>query len=250
MLVTRPATEAARWVSDFRAHGVDAIALPLIAIEPVEDEALLAAARAAVSGYSALMFVSAAAVSHFFGGAEVVQSGPRFWATGPGTTRALEQAGVPLSSIDSPPSDAGGFDSEALWMRVASQVRTGTRVLIVRGGEAAGRPAGRDWLAREIIAAGGLCDAVVAYRRLPPVFGDAQRRIASDAATGAAIWLFSSSEAIANLCRAMPGTDWRCACAIATHARIGEAARSAGFGRVRVSAPTMAALVASIESSE
>jgi len=250
VLVTRPATEAARWVGDLRARGLDAVALPLIAIEAVEDPALLAAARARVAGYSALMFVSAAAVAHFFDNPELGKSGQRFWATGPGTARALEQVGVPLSCIDAPASDAASFDSEALWARVAAQVRPGTRVLIVRGGESAAKPAGRDWLAREIAAAGGVCDAVVAYRRLPPVFGEAERRIARDAATGRAIWLFSSSEAIANLLRAMPGADWRSARAIATHARIGEVARGAGFGRVMISSPSMAALVASIESFE
>jgi uroporphyrinogen-III synthase len=92
-------------------------------------------------------------------------------------------------------------------------------------------------------------DTVVAYRRLPPLFDVIQHRLALDGAQGRAIWLFSSSEAIANLCqRAMPGTDWHAASAVATHARIGEAARAAGFGALRVCTPLLAALAASIES--
>jgi uroporphyrinogen-III synthase len=122
------------------------------------------------------------------------------------------------------------------------------RVLIVRGGDAAGQPSGRDWLAREIDAAKGLRDTVVAYRRLPPSFDDAARALALDGAAGRAVWLFSSSEAIANLRDAMPDTGWHAASAVATHARIGEAARAAGFGAVRVCPPLREALVASIES--
>jgi uroporphyrinogen-III synthase len=252
VMVTRPAREAARWVAELRAAGLEAVALPLIAIEPLDDAAELQAARQRLSDYDALMFVSAAAVEHFFraGGALPSAMRQRFWATGPGTRGALQEAGVPASAIDAPPDDAEQFDSEALWARVQPQVRPGARVLIVRGGDASGQPAGRDWLAREIAAAGGVCDTVVAYRRLLPFLSAAERQAAAEGAAGHAIWLFSSSEAIANLCRALPATSWRSARAIATHPRIAETARNAGFGTVRVSSPGLAALVASIESFE
>ncbi|RZL88621.1 MAG: uroporphyrinogen-III synthase [Variovorax sp.] len=250
VIVTRPARETARWVDDLRAAGLDAVALPLIGIEPLDDLHDLHAAWQRLSEYAALMFVSAAAAEHFFRGAGTLPSSAhlRFWATGPGTCRALQQAGVPASLIDAPAADAAQFDSEALWERVHSQVHPGVRVLIVRGGDAAGQPTGRDWLRREIAAAGGACDTVVAYRRLPPSLGTAERRIATEGAAGDAIWLFGSSEAIANLHRALPDVDWCSARAIATHARIAEAARHAGFGHVCVSQPGLAALVASIES--
>jgi len=249
LLITRPATEAARWVDELRAAGVDAVALPLIAIGPLEDPAPLEAAWRRLSGYDALMFVSAAAAEHFFRGIDVpLPASLRLWATGPGTVRGLQAAGVAPAAIDAPPADAAQFDSEHLWARVADQVRAGFRVLIVRGGDAAGQATGRDWLAREIAAQGGACDAVAAYRRLPPPFGAAERRLAAEGASGAAAWLFSSSEAIANLCRLMPATGWQQARALVTHERIAEAARAAGFGRVQVSRPSLAALVASIES--
>jgi uroporphyrinogen-III synthase len=252
VIVTRPAREAARWVAQLRAAGLEAVALPLIAIEPLDDPAQLQMARQRLPDYDALMFVSAAAAEHFFraGGALPPAVRQRFWATGPGTRGALQESGVPASAIDAPPADAEQFDSEALWARVQSQVHPGARVLIVRGGDASGQPAGRDWLAREIAAARGVCDTVVAYRRLVPSLGAAERRAAAEAAAGRAIWLFSSSEAIANLCHALPATSWRSARAVATHARIAEAARNAGFGTVRVSSPGLAALVASIESFE
>lgn len=250
VIVTRPAREARQWVDDLRAAGLQAVALPLIAIAPVADAEPLRRAWRQLAGCSALMFVSATAVEHFFQHRDAAASlaGQRFWATGPGTTRALLRAGVPPESVDAPPPEATRFDSEALWERVCTQVSAGVRVLIVRGGDEAGRPTGRDWLANEIDAAGGLRDTVVAYRRLPPSFDAAQRQLAVDGAEGRAIWLFSSSEAIGNLQRAMPGTDWHAASAVATHARIGEAARAAGFGALRVCTPLQDALVASIES--
>jgi len=250
VIVTRPAREAARWVDELRAAGLQAVALPLIAVEPLSDPKDLQALRQRLTDYDALMFVSAAAVEHFLAGAGVAPSTlrRRFWATGPGTARALRQAGVPASAIDAPPADADRFDSEALWARVQAQVRAGVRVLIVRGGDASGQPAGREWLAREIAAAGGAFDVVAAYRRLAPSFGDAERHLAAEGASGRAVWLFSSSEAIGNLRHALPATHWQAARAIATHARIAETAQEAGFGTVRLSRPGLAALVASIES--
>jgi len=249
LLITRPAREAARWVDDLRAAGLDAVALPLIAIEPLDDPAPLRAAWQRLAECDALMFVSAAAAENFFRGIDVgLPARLRCWATGPGTVRGLREAGVPVAAIDAPPADAPQFDSESLWRLVAPQVRPGFKVLIVRGGDAAGQATGRDWLAREIASAGGLCDAVAAYRRLPPAFGDAERRWAAEGASGAATWLFSSSEAIANLCRLLPSVAWQQARAIATHERIADAARAAGFGRVHVCRPSLPAVVASIES--
>lgn len=249
LLVTRPAREAARWVDELRAAGVAATALPLIAIEPLDDAAALGEARRSIAEFDALMFVSAAAAEHFLAGLDrPLPPGLRFWGTGPGTVRGLREAGVPEQAIDAPPADAPQFDSEQLWRRVAPQVRAVTRVLVVRGGGADGRPAGRDWLARKIVAAGGRVDEVAAYRRVLPAFGEAERGLATEAAAGRATWLFSSSEAIGNLCRLMPALQWRSARAIVTHERIAQAAREAGFARLKVSRPSLAALVASIES--
>jgi len=250
VIVTRPAREAQRWVAALRAAGLDAVALPLIVIDTLPPPAAQLATRLPLDRYDALMFVSAAAVEHFFARhahAADLQAMPRCWATGPGTTRALLDAGVPAATIDAPSAQAIQLDSEALWERVQAQVLAGARVLIVRGGDASGHATGRDWLARQIEAAGGVVDTQVAYRRLPPSFGADDMQLAMEGARGEATWLFSSSEAIANLCQALPGTAWQAARAVATHARIAQAAQDAGFGLVRTSAPTMAALVASIE---
>ena len=62
------------------------------------------------------------------------------------------------------------------------------------------------------------------------------------------LWLFSSSEAVANLCAALPSQDWSSARALATHPRIADAARRAGFGRVDATAASLEAVVRSLES--
>ena len=89
---------------------------------------------------------------------------------------------------------------------------------------------------------------MVAYARRAPQLDAAQRELASTAASDGTVWLFSSSEAIANLVQAMPGQDWQQARAVATHPRIAEAARLAGVGVVCESRPAIADLLVSIES--
>lgn len=259
VIVTRPARDAGRWVEALRARGIDAVALPLIEIAALPPG--LPTGPLDARPYAALMFVSAAAVDGFFernraaapaGPAQTAMdliAAARCWATGPGTAQALVDAGVPPERIDRPPTAAGRFDSEALWAQVQGQVPAGERVLRVRGSDAAGRPAGRDWLAQTLEAAGIGVDTAVVYRRLAPRLDDAARALAAaSTADDGHVWLFSSSEAIAHLVAAMPGTDWRNARAWATHPRIAEAARAAGFGAVHEVPASLGALVASIES--
>ena len=256
VIVTRPRREAQSWQEMLQGRGFDALALPLIAISPVNDSAALREAWRGLANIQAVMFVSANAVSHFFDAApDGLRSGwldgsvsARAWATGPGTRQALLDAGVPEMRIDCPASTSPQFDSETLWRLVAAQIRAGSRVLIVRGGDAGGVPAGRDWLAAQLEGAGGVCDAVVAYARTPPAWSTDEAACARQAAADGSIWLFSSSEAIANLAALVPAQRWGQARAVATHPRIAQAARDAGFGVVCESRPALAEVVASIES--
>ena len=263
VLVTRPAEAAAAWVARLARHGIAAEALPLIQITPEPASGAIAQARQHLQRYAAVMFVSGNAVTALLGpdsidfkrnsaaspvhqAQEAIET--RAWSPGPGTTQALAAAGWPRARIDEPAVDAAQFDSEALWAQVAPQVRAGLRVLIVRGGDAAGRLAGRDWLALRLQQAGVQVDQVLAYRRAAPVLGTAQRARALAAASDGTLWLFSSSEAVANLRHGLPAVDWRAARALATHPRIAQAARDAGFGTVQDTRPALADVVASIES--
>ena len=266
VIVTRPAREAAQWVSLLGARGIGAVALPLIDIGPCRDADAVHApqqARARLAQYRAVMFVSGNAVVHFFeqkmppalDGQALAAIKTRAWAPGPGTVRALEQAGVPPDGIDGPAPDAPQFDSEALWQQVATQIRPGDRVLIVRGRSATPQGVhesqgnGRDWLARQIEAAGGMVEFVVAYQRGAPHFSAHEVALAQQAACDGSLWLLSSSEAVAHLAEALPGQHWGAAHALATHPRIAEAARAAGFGTVGECRPALDDVVASIESA-
>jgi uroporphyrinogen-III synthase len=271
VIVTRPQPEAAHWVRDLRARGFAAEAIPLICIQPVTNadaRAALQQARERLDQYRVAMFVSGNAVRYFFQqpfstglpGIPLLDAGRsmrtvRAWVTGPGTARALLEIGCPLEQIDVPDVTAGQqADSEALWARVQTQIWPGVPVLMVRGGDAAGCPIGRAWLADQLTAAGAQIETVVAYWRRPPfLFGGRRKRIHRAATQDGSVWLISSSEAVTNLLTimhtAMPDLDLQNAYAITTHPRIAYAARVAGFGMVAESAgPTLDAVIRSIES--
>ncbi|QEA14008.1 uroporphyrinogen-III synthase [Comamonas flocculans] len=260
-IVTRAAPDAERWVAALQQQGIAALALPLLAIRALSVPALrqgLQQARQRSGDYQALMFVSGNAVRHFFEqNTAQTLAGPapaaiktRCWAPGPGTVRALQSCGVPAALIDGPHDHAAQFDSEALWQQVAPQIGPGTRVLVVRG---TGDPQcaqgqGRDWLARRLAAAGARVDLIASYERCAPPLDESAQALARAAAGDGSLWLFSSSEALAHLPALAPGQDWSGARALATHPRIAEAARRAGFAQVRDCRPALADVAASIKS--
>ena len=272
VIVTRPRLEADAWVAQLRALHLDAVALPLIHIGAPADKSNVNKAWADLHNYSAVMFVSSNAVRQFYAsnmasaGVFVDDSAiknivnetakPRFWATGPGTREALLAQSVPAGLIDAPALDAQQFDSEALWACVQSQVKPGDRVLIVRGSSVGESGAdgvnmnGRPWLADQLTAAGVQVDVVVSYLRSAPVFDAAQQAFVVQSRQNGSLWLLSSSEAVGNLIlatRQLDG-DWSQARALATHPRIGQAAKNAGFGVVYESRPLLEEVAASIES--
>lgn len=248
VLVTRPAAQAAAWVEQLRVRGIDAESLPLIEIVAVDDRSALRAAWETLAEHSLVFFVSANAVQHFF--AARPESGA--WpggvvaaAPGPGTADALRAVGLPDAAIVSPATDAAQFDSEALWARLQGRNWRGARVLVVRG------DGGRDWLADRLTEAGAQVDALSAYRRVATSFaGAARERLEAAVAGDEVVWLFSSSEAIANLARAAGNTGWGRARAVATHPRIAARARGLGFGVVVESGASLDAVVACIQSIE
>ena len=251
VVLTRPRHEAGRWAQALGARGHEVVLLPLIEIGPAPDIEALRRAAGGLSQCTAAMFVSGSAVRAFFRDGTPPSPWPartRAWCTGPGTTQALQAAGVPAANIDAPGPDAAQFESEALWELVAGRVRSGTRVLLVRGAGADGRPAGRDWLASQLQAAGAQVEIVAAYTRHAPTWSAQERDAASQAARDGSTWLLSSSEAVANLRALMPDVPLSQARAVATHERIAQAAREAGFGVVCLSRPSEDAVTATLES--
>ena len=286
VIVTRPAHDAAIWVGQLQSHGVNALALPLIEIAAASgaaDVLALQTAQQNLASYAACMFVSGNAVEYFFKHlvplAQLNQAreapkniaksllqwpaSTRFLAPGPGTALALRDAGVPPDSIDCPPPDAGQFDSAALWAVIGPRNWRGARVLLVRG-HTDELPSAihalteavppRDWLTRKWQAAGAQVDVVNVYERRAPELTAAQLNLAKVASGDGSVWLFSSSEAVANLVRngALASTDWSGARAIATHPRIVQTVQAAGWGAVAAARPALADIVQvwrSIESS-
>jgi uroporphyrinogen-III synthase len=257
VVITRPSGDAQAWVDALQAAGHQALALPLIDVGPATHTQPVMQAWAQWPSFQAVMFVSAQAVRYFFErqpASPTWANGPRCWATGPGTHKALLQAGVPLGCIDSPAADAAQFDSEALWQRVSTQVQADKPVLIVRGHDVNTQPdaalsgTGRDWLAQKLQAAGASAQFVVAYERRAPVWSAQEKAQATQAATDASVWCFSSSQAIQNLVHTLPRQSWAKARCIATHPRIAQTAQGLGFGEIHMSKPSLADVLVLLES--
>ena len=250
VIVTRPAAQAADWVRQLRARGIDAAALPLIGIAPIEDGAALVEAWRTLAQQRLVAFVSPNAAEQFFTrrpASNTWPTGVLAGSPGPGTTRVLVGLGVPAAQIVEPAADALQFDSESLWAQLAGRDWQGANVLIVRG------DGGRDWLAETLRGRGARVAHVAAYRRSAPRFDAPETELLRSAigAPAAHLWMFSSSEAIDHLAaatRADLGADWSRAQAIATHPRIASRARQLGFWQVTQAQPSLDAVVACIQS--
>ncbi len=260
VIVTRPQADAGKWVDDLCAAGHEAKALPLMEVSGPASPQVVEEAWDKLETFNAVMFVSGNAATYFlklkppkslvFSAQAATKI--RAFAPGPGTAAALLRAGVPPTFIDAPPVDAAQFDSEALWAVVKSQVVSGFRLLVVRGAHAEvkahSKGTGRDWFADQVRAVGGTVEFVVAYRRGAPIWTSAQQTLAQEALVDGSVWLFTSSEAVMHLPVLCAGRSFQNAKAVATHARIAQAVRSIGFGTVVESAPSLPALLSSIES--
>lgn len=249
VLVTRPQPQADDWVAQLAARGVDAVALPLLAIAAPADPQPVQAAWRALPAQALAMFVSPSAVERFFAlrpADPAWPAGVLAGSTGPGTARALQRAGVPAAAIVTPPEADGQFDSEALWRQLQSRCDwRGAAALIVRG------EGGRDWLADTLRDQGARVAFVEAYRRVAPVLdaAAAAQLAAALQQPQQHVWLFSSSESLQQLPALAPGADWSASRALATHGRIAEAARALGFGRVDPVLPSADAVAAALTRS-
>lgn len=241
VIVTRPERDAQVWADALQARGVPCVTLPLIQLAALPESGALVTAWQTVTKHLAVMFVSANAVRFFMATRPAGLPIPscRAWSTGPGTRAALMAAGWPEGLIDSPDEDAAQFDSEALWALVAQRVQAAVAscpskpsVLIVRGADAQGQLAGRDWLALQLECAGLEVMQAVAYVRQAPVLSPAQQSLARQATGDGSAWLFSSSEAAQHLLQACPHLSLVHARGLATHPRIAQRLHQWGWGRV------------------
>lgn len=256
LVVTRPQPDAALWTQQLQDQGLNACALPMMEIGPsrsAEAQASVHTALQQLPHYRALMFVSGNAVRHFFAllrsHALTAPAAALYWSPGPGTSQALLSEGIQAQSIIQPASNASQFDSESLWEQAQHHIQAGDHVLIVRGGDgqqAAGQ--GRQWLTEQLQQCGVQVAFAAVYERLPPEVTPAFLERITTLRNQNALWLLSSSECMQHLVRCNSAWSWHSHTALATHPRIAQQARQAGFGRVIETLPTVQGIAASIKS--
>jgi uroporphyrinogen-III synthase len=160
VLVTRPETEAPPLIDAVRAAGAEAYALPLVELQPVSDPAPAREALSTLTDGDWLLPVSPGAVRQlraFLSAQDLTLPAVRFAAVGPGTARALEAAGWPVSVY---PRDGDG--AAALLADPAFSPGGQSQVLIIRG------EGGRRVLDEALAARGIPFRAVSLYRRCLP----------------------------------------------------------------------------------
>jgi uroporphyrinogen-III synthase len=275
VVLTRPAADMTPWLQALQAADFDVLTLPLIAIESRADSPAVWAEWSGLQRNSAVMFVSANAVRHWFAGSlaysqtwldamqQPVYQGPRCWVPGPGTASALLQLGVPLHLIDQPRADAAQFDSEALWQVVRPQLAllqqrdvqtpASSRVLVVRGqthgavdnannSNEAGQ--GRNWLAYQCRTMGMTVAHIAVYERVVPAYDGAVQRVLNQAAAAPhTIWLASSAQGWRNLEQLIAlwggGDVLHQQRVLATHPTIADSVRALGWNQVVACRPAL-----------
>jgi uroporphyrinogen-III synthase len=237
IVITRPARQAAGLAQQIAALGGKPVMFPAIVILPPADRSALERAQRDLAQYDYAVFVSANAVEYGVGD-------PASWpaqlvalAPGPGTASALAAVGIEQVRIPATTMDSEGLRALPELADVA-----GKRIVIYRGS------GGRELLGETLSERGAEVDYVECYRRAKPH---------GDFATMAAAWrageidalTLTSSEGLDNLWELFDDVTRTSLAATPTfvpHPRIAERARTLGFGRVTVTAPTDAGLLDSL----
>lgn len=233
VLVTRPHAQAAILCDAIHAAGGEAVLLPLIDIEALDDVTAVVDAASQLDDAALAVFVSANAVHHALN----VILARRTWpdalpaaTVGEQSAQALRARGVHRIIV---PQDR--FDSEALLAlpELSTDALAGRKVLIFRG------DGGRELLANTLRARGAEVLHVTCYRRLAPRDGAV---MLCEAVKGGALHALTitSSESVRNL-QTLAGTDClaqlRRLPLFVPHARIAEQAVEQGFLHVIETAP-------------
>ncbi|WP_051362325.1 uroporphyrinogen-III synthase [Solimonas soli] len=190
VLVTRPAAQADALCQMLAARGADVLRLPLQAIAPARQPALLMRALAEARSAEAWIFTSVNAVEQ----ARALDAGvwPRAIAVGAATAAALERLGVTVVA------PAASYNSEGVLALPELQQCAGRRYALITGED------GRTLIADTLRARGAELTTLAVYRRVDLPYPPAQ--IAELlAATDVAI--VTSGEALAQLARLLPAGD-------------------------------------------
>lgn len=240
--VTRPLLQAHALAAAIRAHGGEALSLPLLEIADIEDRDGFAQLAAGLDAFDLVFFVSANAVAHGLAGVRAHRAwppGPAVATVGPGSEAALRAAG--FAAVIAPPEQ---FDSEGVLAQpeFAAPELAGKRVLILRG------DGGRELLGDALSARGAHVSTFSCYRRrAAPVDVAALTEMRAQGALDALT--LTSSEAVRYLAaqlQAQGGEALLDLPAFAPHARVAECARSLGFRQVMQTAAGDAGLLAGL----
>lgn len=240
--ITRPREQCAGLEAAVRQHGGNPLIAPLMAIEPLGENAPLEAVAQALSDFRVVIFISPSSVEHSL---PVLLRG-RTWpdgvqaaAVGPGTARALAAYGVSCLLPEAPHYDSEGLLAQPLLARAAV---VGTKVLLLRG------VGGRDLLAETLRNRGAEVEAVSCYRRVSPEnlllpLKQAWRQSQLDGL------VISSSESLRNLKAALTPEEGELVWHIPVfvpHPRIAEAAAAVGFKQVVLTPPAEQGMLAGL----
>jgi uroporphyrinogen-III synthase len=247
VVVTRPAAAGRSLADDLQRAGQPALWLPAFEFGPAPDEAQARSALAKLADYDLAIFVSpqsARATAALL--AAPWPAATAIAAVGAGT-RAAVLAAIPGAAdatlLPARDEDLRGSGSESLWPLLQALQPRPRRVLLLRA------QGGREWLADKLQAAGSAVTPLAVYARLPSVpSAELRARLAAAAPRGLASIVTSSDavEALALMLGDQPEVlrALRAGAALASHPRIAERLRAAGFARVAVCAPDAGAIVA------
>jgi len=245
VLVTRPEAQAFELSSVIRAFGGDAIELPTVRIEPLEDASALDEALQRIDVYDVLLLASANAARALAArstelGIPLDRPGLRVGCVGARTAEAAGELGIPVHLVPPRADGEGLAEAVAQWLEPA-----GLRFLLPRS------EVGRDALPDAITAAGGEVETVTAYRTVGAEAGAERLNEELEAGRLDALTFTSPSTVrhfLAMLRPAAREAARRCVVA-AIGATTAEALREAGLpARVVPERPEAAALVAALAS--
>ncbi len=246
VLITRPVMPASRSAQRLAALGATPYVFPTTIIDAPSDPRPLKAALANLSNYAGAIFVSPSAAEMTlapFGAIPIKlpETLPVF-APGHGTAEALQLLGV--EDVAMP---ATTFDSEGLLALPALQASSvrGKRIVIFRGND------GRELLRTELTKRGAAVDAITAYQRRAPTTPPIGliELIRSKKLTAISAM---SSDAVTHLVAIVPKAEQPALLALplyASHERIAETAREAGFRNVNVTQAGDAGLITALLNS-
>ena len=250
VVVTRPGTAGQALAEELQHDGQPALWLPAFEFGPPPDEPQARAALARLAGFDLAVFVSPQAAR----ATAALMSQP--WPAG--TAIAAVGAGTRSAVLDSVPGasarpvlapsgeeESGGSGSESLWPLLQAMRPAPRSVLLLRAER------GRDWLTARLKRAGATVTPLAVYsRRAHAPSAETRARLAAAAVGGLASVITSSDavDALSDMVGGLPDllAALREGIALASHPRIAERLRAAGFTRVAECSPDAAAILAAL----